>query len=451
MSATERSSKIKEFRSQETALLRLRRTRTKVGQFSVLAQIGQGGYGEVFLAKKKDTNEICALKKMSKKVLHKMGEVEHILTERDVLVQTSSAWLVKLLYAFQDLDNVYLAMEYVPGGDVRTLLNNSGILREKDAKFYMAEMLTAVGHLHELGCIHRDLKPENFLIDQTGHIKLIDFGLSKGRISEKRFESLRMKLAGLRDSTATHYSTIERRKLYNSYKNNSTRAFTLVGSPDYMAPEVILCSTNPGRNEVYASGYDYLVDYWALGCILFEFLAGYPPFTGPTNEEVWINVYHWQEVLERPNYTGSDAEFNMTDDAWSLISSLITHRHKRPKNLSEVQIHSWFRSLNDEIQMAMSSMQPRMAAEKILWGNMRDIPQKLLKPPFIPKLNGEGDTRHFDDFTSPEAIKMYTEVLDKKKKLDEEAESVTTNRRDTRALFTGFTFKHKGLVRFQRQ
>lgn len=120
----------------------------------------------MFLARKKDTGETVALKKMNKKMLQKLNEVQHILTERDVLTASDSPWLVKLLYAFQDIDFVYLAMvkfllhlnnlkEYVPGGDLRTLLNNSGILREEDARFYIAEMFMAVNALHNLGFIHR--------------------------------------------------------------------------------------------------------------------------------------------------------------------------------------------------------------------------------------------------------------------------------------------------------
>ena len=129
-------------------------------QFHIIAQIGQGGYGEVFLARKRDSGEVCALKKMRKGTLIKMDEARHVLIERDILTATKSPWLVGLLYAFQDPEFVYLAMEYVPGGDFRTLLNNSGVLKEVHARFYIAEMFAAVNELHRLGYIHRDLKPE---------------------------------------------------------------------------------------------------------------------------------------------------------------------------------------------------------------------------------------------------------------------------------------------------
>ncbi|KAJ2002397.1 serine/threonine-protein kinase dbf2, partial [Coemansia sp. S85] len=103
--------------ANESSILRRRRNRTREREFDILAQIGQGGYGQVFLARKRDTGEVCALKKMAKKLLVKLGEVQHILTERDILRTSKSEWLVRLLYSFQDQQSLYLAMEYVPGGD----------------------------------------------------------------------------------------------------------------------------------------------------------------------------------------------------------------------------------------------------------------------------------------------------------------------------------------------
>lgn len=170
----------KEFRSysgRERVVLRKRRTKLRVDQFHIIAQVGQGGYGEVFLARKQESGEVCALKKMKKSTLFKMDEVwssrkihrstfhsylqiRHVLVERDILTATKTPWLVRLLYAFQDPAHVYLAMEYVPGGDFRTLLNNSGVLKEEHARFYISEMFAAVTELHKLGYIHRDLKPE---------------------------------------------------------------------------------------------------------------------------------------------------------------------------------------------------------------------------------------------------------------------------------------------------
>ncbi|KAG6852561.1 hypothetical protein C0991_010933 [Blastosporella zonata] len=304
----------KEFKSycgRERVLLRRRRTKLKVDQFHIIAQVGQGGYGEVFLARKQETGEVCALKKMKKRTLHKMDEIRHVLVERDILTATKTPWLVRLLYAFQDPQHVYLAMEYVPGGDFRTLLNNSGVLKEEHARFYISEMFAAVTELHKLGYIHRDLKPENFLVDGTGHVKLTDFGLATGALNPKRIESLKVKLDKVKDHQIIHRSTLERRSIYRSIRNEDPRyADSIVGSPDYMAPEVL-------RGKPYT----YSVDFWSLGCILFEFLAGFPPFSGGTPEETWTNLKNWTKVLRRPEYDKpEDLIFNLTDVAWDAVT-----------------------------------------------------------------------------------------------------------------------------------
>ncbi|KAG0047585.1 hypothetical protein BGZ83_007391 [Gryganskiella cystojenkinii] len=439
------------FCAQESTTLRLRRTRTKAIQFQILKQVGQGGFGEVFLALKTDTQELCALKRMSKKHLHLQDEVQHILTERDVLTATRSEWHVKLLYSFQDPDFVYLAMEFEQGGDVRTMLTARGVLREEDTKLYFAEMVLAIDALHQQGYIHRDLKPENFLIDRTGHLKLTDFGLSKGQLAESRIQDLKRKLKEVKDSMEPSLPTLRRSGgssmmmnnnhphhqhglsgpqgrgagleggiklggaggsfanlngiLYRSpshllwngstsnlannsllnlhtattattairsaattensgdddddddrvYRNDGIRrAFSIVGSADYMAPEILA-----------SQGYDFGVDYWSLGCILFEFLCGYSPFQAEDTRQTCVNVWHWQRVLKRPVYdTEENLEFNLTDEAWDLITRLITDREDRFTSTAS----------------------------------------------FVPVLSTPMDTSYFDDFSNPDDMVGYKEV-----------------------------------------
>ena len=138
---------------KETKRLIERRNKPKIRDYKILTQIGQGGYGQVYLAKNND--KMVALKKMSKACLVQMNEVEHILTEREILKNTKSQWLVKLYSAFQDKEHVYFSVEYCQGGDLRTHLSRMGCFEEEDAKFYFAEMLLAVNELHFLGFIHR--------------------------------------------------------------------------------------------------------------------------------------------------------------------------------------------------------------------------------------------------------------------------------------------------------
>ncbi|KAG0329505.1 hypothetical protein BG000_012083, partial [Podila horticola] len=457
--------------AHERLLLRQRRTRTTAVQFQILTQVGQGGFGEVFLARKSDTLELCALKRMSKRHLHLQDEVQHILTERDVLSATRSEWHVQLLYSFQDPEYVYLAMEFVPGGDVRTMLTARGVLREEDTRLYFAEMVMAIDALHSQGYIHRDLKPENFLIDRTGHIKLTDFGLSKGQLAEGRIAELKRRLETVKGSMVPAGPTLRRSggssmmmlnhgsRLYGSgmlgemgarstklggaggsfanlngilhrspshllwtgssanlggnggggggmignnsllhlppqrihlettqqqqqppetvpeqeheYRNEGIRrAFSIVGSADYMAPEILT-----------SLGYDYGVDYWSLGCILFEFLAGYSPFQGEDTRQTCVNVWHWQRVLKRPVYdTEENLEFNLTDEA------LITDREDRYTTLDQVKQHPWMAGLD--------------------WDNLRST-----EASFVPVLKTPMDTSYFDDFSNPEDMASYKEVM----------------------------------------
>jgi serine/threonine protein kinase len=150
-----------------------------------LALLGRGGYGEVYLTRKIDTGEILALKRMKKSKFTEKNEVLRVLKEREVMVKSRSPWLARLKYCFQTQTHLYMAMEYIPGGDLKNLLDHFGAVPEDEARFYIAEMILAVDDLHKLGYIHRDLKPDNFMIDKSGHLKLIDFGLSKDGWKQK--------------------------------------------------------------------------------------------------------------------------------------------------------------------------------------------------------------------------------------------------------------------------
>lgn len=400
-----------QYLGRERANLRQRRTRMKHGDFQILTQIGQGGYGQVYLASKKDTREICALKVMSKKLLFKLDEVRHVLTERDILTTAKSDWLVRLLYAFQDDNSIYLAMEYVPGGDFRTLLNNTGVLHNRHARFYISEMFLCVDALHTLGYIHRDLKPENFLIDGTGHVKLTDFGLAAGFLAPAKIESMRIKLeeVGNLPSSANPFgrpieerTPKERREGYRSLREREVNyAKSIVGSPDYMAPEVL-------KGEEY----DFTVDYWSLGCMLFEALAGYPPFAGASVDETWQNLKRWPQVLRKPEY--EDPNYFLSRRTWDLITRLITTKNNRLRGINTVQMHDYFREVEFD----------RLRQERA---------------PFVPELDSDTDAGYFDDFSSEKDMAKYKEVLEKQEALERMAEREGDM---ARSLFVGFTFKY---------
>ncbi|KAH0497373.1 hypothetical protein TgHK011_004680 [Trichoderma gracile] len=397
------------YTGRERANLRKRRIRLKQGDFQILTQVGQGGYGQVFLAQKKDTREVCALKVMSKKLLFKLDEVRHVLTERDILTTAQSDWLVRLLYSFQDDKNIYLAMEYVPGGDFRTLLNNTGVLSNRHARFYIAEMFCAVDALHQLGYIHRDLKPENFLVDSTGHVKLTDFGLAAGVLAPSKIESMRLKLEQASETPVPFGKPIgqrtvaERRESYRTMRENDVNyAKSIVGSPDYMAPEVL-------RGEEY----DYTVDYWSLGCMLFEALTGFPPFAGATPDETWRNLKHWKDVLKRPVW--EDPTYFLSNRTWSFITTCINSRAKRFSVIKDIYAHQYFSEVD--------------------WKTLRQT-----RAPFVPELDSETDAGYFDDFGNDADMAKYKEVHDKQAALESMAER---EEEMSKSLFVGFTFRHR--------
>ncbi|KAI4218509.1 MAG: hypothetical protein L6R36_008919 [Xanthoria steineri] len=399
----------KQWLGRERANLRKRRTRLRQGDFQILTQVGQGGYGQVYLAKKKDTKEVCALKVMSKKLLFKLDEIRHILTERDILTAAKSEWLVRLLYAFQDDQSIYLAMEYVPGGDFRTLLNNTGVLHNRHARFYISEMFCCVDSLHQLGYIHRDLKPENFLVDSNGHVKLTDFGLAAGMLSPGKLESMRIKLEEVGNMSVpfgnpTEKRTAdERREGYRSLRNREVNyAKSIVGSPDYMAPEVLT-----------GEEYDFTVDYWSLGCMLFESLTGFPPFAGATSDETWQNLRRWQKVLKRPEY--ENPNYFVSNRTWDLITRCVNSQSKRFKNINEIYKHVYFAEVD--------------------WSKLKEQ-----RAPFVPDLDSETDAGYFDDFSNEADMAKYKEVHDKQTALENMADR---DEKMGKGLFVGFTFRHR--------
>lgn len=296
----------------------------------------------------------------------------------------------------------------MPGGDFRTLLNNTGVLHNRHSRFYIAEMFCCVDALHQLGYIHRDLKPENFLVDSTGHVKLTDFGLAAGMLNPIKLESMRIKLEEVGNISVPfgnpmeQRSVAERREGYRSLREREVNyAKSIVGSPDYMAPEVL-------KGEEY----DFTVDYWSLGCMLFEALSGYPPFAGATVEETWQNLRRWDKVLRKPRF--DDPAYFLSTRTWDLISRLVTSKVRRFRNVNEIYRHAYFAEVD--------------------WSKLREQ-----RAPFVPELDGETDAGYFDDFTSEMDMAKYKEVHDKQTALENMADR---DEQMGKGLFVGFTFRY---------
>lgn len=180
LSDEQRHEKRLQHAQKETEFLRLKRSRLGVEDFEPLKVIGRGAFGEVRLVQKKDTGHVYAMKILRKADMLEKEQVAHVRAERDILVEADHQWVVKMYYSFQDPINLYLIMEFLPGGDMMTLLMKKDTLSEECTQFYIAETALAIDSIHKLGFIHRDIKPDNLLLDAKGHLKLSDFGLCTG-------------------------------------------------------------------------------------------------------------------------------------------------------------------------------------------------------------------------------------------------------------------------------
>ena len=244
-------------------------------------------------------------------------------------------------------------------------------------------------------------------MDSTGHIKLTDFGLAAGALNPGRIESLKGRLDAVKDTSLIYRTPHERSSLYKKMRaQNVAYADSIVGSPDYMAPEVLR-----GRS------YSISVDYWSLGCILFEFLCGFPPFSGGSPDETWANLKNWEKVLQRPIYDKpQDLQFNLSDVAWDAVTRLIDQPTRRIGSLAQIQSHPFFAPLN-----------------------LTDL--RSLTAPFVPQLESDLDTGYFDDFENPDDMKKYKEVQEKAQKVEEKLESGNRGQSNGgRGLWVGFTF-----------
>ena len=384
LSSTEQELIKQEILHKEAEHLRKRRQKLTVRDFESIAIIGKGAYGEVRLCRHSATGEVVAMKKMKKaEMLHK-NQAQHIKAERDVLAKANNPCIVDLKFSFQDEQFLYLCMEYLPGGDLMTLLMRRDTLPEAEARFYTAELVLCVQSVHQLAYIHRDLKPDNILLDQVGHIKLTDFGLCKSE--EPAFQAPPTEIPEDSDGEEQPEEVPHhvRRQSYNQ-KRSRLLAYSTVGTPDYIAPEVFL-----------QQGYDETVDWWSVGVILFEMLVGYPPFYSEDPSVTCQKIQHWKKTLHMP------AEAHISPEAGDLIRKLVRDRGDRlgRAGADEVMAHPFFSG--------------------IAWDSLRNT-----RAPYVPEVRSDTDTRHFDRFEEDEPF--YP------------PEAQASGRKDVE--FIGYTFK----------
>ncbi|VVT55439.1 uncharacterized protein SAPINGB_P004597 [Magnusiomyces paraingens] len=265
--------------------------------FQQLKVLGQGTYGKVLLVRERKTGRLFAQKQLKKASM--VVEKKHILqtmTERDILESVRHPYIVRLFYAMQDHEKLYLILEYAQGGELFTYLANQVMLSEDTVAFYLAEMILALYHLHvNVGVVYRDLKPENCLLDKEGHLVLTDFGLSK---------------------VAT---------------DSDSSCKTILGTPEYMAPEIL-----------QGEEYDYAVDWWSLGAVAYDLLTGNPPFPGNDYKSILQKIWRTKRI---------DFPFYLTRDAQHLISRFLTRDPKKRmgyKDIDYIKKHSFFSAIDWE-------------------------------------------------------------------------------------------------------
>lgn len=316
---------------------RITKGKYKHSDFQIMRTLGTGSFGRVHLVQSTHNFRYYAMKVLKKSKIIKLKQVEHTNDERLMLSAVNHPFIIRMWGTFQDLNFVYMIMDYIEGGELFSLLRKSKKFPVPVAKFYAAEVILAIEYLHKHDIIYRDLKPENILLDKYGHIKLTDFGFAK-------------------------------------YCNDVT--FTIVGTPDYIAAEII-----------QTKGYNKSVDWWSLGILIYEMLSGFTPFYDSNTLKTYDNI------LNAPLKFPMSKSFS--NEVIDLLSKLINRDlSQRLGNLQngveDIKSHIWFQEVN--------------------WHKMY---KKNIETPYEPPIKaGHGDTSQYEYFEEDtEDMKQYGIML----------------------------------------
>lgn len=294
-------------------------------QFNVGVTLGTGSFGRVKFSTHNDAGSIWAIKMLKKSEVIRLQQTEHMISEKTILASLDHPFIVTLAGTFQDERYLYMVLEYVVGGEFFTHLRNVSKLENPDAKFYAAQVTLVFEYLHERDFIYRDLKPENLLIDASGYLKITDFGFAK-RVAFK--------------------------------------TYTLCGTPEYIAPEVLL-------NKGHGKG----VDWWTLGILMYEMLVGQPPFV----DDDPMGIY--QQILAGKVNFPRFIDRNAKSLVKKLLMADLTKRYGCLKNgAADIKGHKWYNGLE--------------------WDN---LVARQLTAPFLPAVAGNSDTSNFDPY--PDSLK----------------------------------------------
>ncbi|XP_047032247.1 cGMP-dependent protein kinase, isozyme 2 forms cD5/T2 isoform X1 [Helicoverpa zea] len=297
----------------------------RLSDLRIIATLGIGGFGRVELVQiQSDSSRSFALKQMKKAQIVETRQQQHIMSEKEIMSEMNCEFIVKLYKTFKDRKYLYMLMETCLGGELWTILRDRGQFDDATTRFYTACVVEAFHYLHSRNIIYRDLKPENLLLDSKGYVKLVDFGFSK--------------------------------KLQASRKT-----WTFCGTPEYVAPEVIM-----------NRGHDISADYWSLGVLMFELLTGSPPFTGTDPMKTYNKILKGIDAVEFPRC--------ITRNAANLIKKLCRDNPAerlgyQRGGITEIQKHKWFDGFNWE-----------------------GLAQRSLEPPITPVVKSPVDTHNFDQY-----------------------------------------------------
>ncbi|PRW59736.1 serine threonine- kinase tricorner-like [Chlorella sorokiniana] len=366
LSEEQRAAALAEHERREREYSRLQRQRLCMDDFEPLKLIGKGAFGEVRICRDCSTGKLVAVKKLRKSEMVRRGQVDHVKAERNVLAEVRHHSVVKLYYSFQDEEYLYLVMEYLPGGDMMTLLIRKEILPEDWARFYLAQTVVALEAIHAAGYIHRDIKPDNLLLDAAGQCKLSDFGLCKP-VDVSTLPAFAaadvtgVSAAGAAELPPSPSPRSQGEQLRHWQENRRKLAFSTVGTPDYIAPEVLM-----------KKGYGMECDWWSLGAIAYEMMVGFPPFYSDDPMTTCRKIVNWRTYLRFP----SEAEAALTPAARDFISRLLCDVEERLGShggASELRAHPFFAGLD--------------------WKSLFEQ-----RPPYRPAVEHELDTQNFEQY-----------------------------------------------------
>uniref|UniRef100_A0A8C9Z996 protein kinase C n=1 Tax=Sander lucioperca TaxID=283035 RepID=A0A8C9Z996_SANLU len=321
-----------------------------LGDFDLIRVIGRGSYAKVLLVRLKKNKQVYAMKVVKKELVHDDEDIDWVQTEKHVFEQASTnPFLVGLHSCFQTESRLFLVIEYVNGGDLMFHMQRQRKLPEEHARFYAAEICIALNFLHEKGIIYRDLKLDNVLLDHEGHIKLTDYGMCK---------------EGIRPGDTTS---------------------TFCGTPNYIAPEIL-------RGE----DYGFSVDWWALGVLMFEMMAGRSPFDIITdNPDMNTEEYLFQVILEKPIRIPR----SLSVKAASVLKGFL---NKDPKE-----------RLGCQVQTGFTDIKAHTFFRNIDWD------QKEMTPPFKPQITDDYGLENFDTQFTNEPVQLTPDDEDVIKRIDQ--------------------------------